>query len=226
MILSESVLALQHMHTHGFIHGDVSAENIMLDAQGHVKIIDYGRSCEIQIDNLEQRMRTIGRCMIYLAPETLSRQSGGRHTDWWALGIVAFEVLVGRSPWRTARDRLALRQEIITERVEPPQNLSGPARHLIASLLEPNPLSRLGSADENAIKNEPFFEGVDWDEVTAQRNTPGVTIGQGPNATEEECMEALQSYREQGLAPAEGAATWSNIEFERVSHAPRINPAT
>ena len=93
IILSEVVVALQHMHAHGFVHRDVKVENIMLDQWGHVKLVDFGLAHKIEGE--EVPMSPMGS-LIYMAPELLRDRVGGRHTDWWAVGILAYEITTGQ----------------------------------------------------------------------------------------------------------------------------------
>ena len=102
VILAELVCGLQHLHEAGFIHRDIKVENVMLDSSGHVKVVDFGLACELQGE--ECPMSPMGS-LIYMAPELLVERVGGRHTDWWAVGILAYELITGRSPWSTFRTR-------------------------------------------------------------------------------------------------------------------------
>jgi len=80
VLLAEVYLGLEHLHAHGFIHRDVKVENIMLDARGHVKLIDFGLACELK--GSDGPVSPTGS-LIYMAPEMIRDHRGGRHTDWY-----------------------------------------------------------------------------------------------------------------------------------------------
>jgi len=119
ILLAELFLALEHMHSHGFIHRDLKIENIMLDKNGHIKLIDFGTvfkltptsssssssSLSASHNNMHSQQVLPRGSLIYLAPELLKDKIGGRHTDWWAYGIVAYELLTGCTPWSSLTNR-------------------------------------------------------------------------------------------------------------------------
>ena len=76
-LLSEVVLAVVHMHANGLIHRDIKVENIMLDSSGHVKLVDFGLACSADEETVSRN-----GSLIYMAPELLRDQTGGRFTDW------------------------------------------------------------------------------------------------------------------------------------------------
>lgn len=219
VILSEVVVALQHMHAHGFIHRDVKVENIMLDAQGHVKLVDYGLACELKGDE-EQPMSPMGS-LIYMAPELLSERAGGRHTDWWAVGILAYEIMNGRSPWSSLSDKRKVRKEIQTVKVMPPRRLSSAASKFICSLLEHDVSKRLGTKDDHELNNAAFFKDIDWTATAARENSPAFVPG--PETTfEQDRHDAIEAYLAQPSREEEEACRrnqWS-MGLEAVDRQP------
>mmetsp|Transcript_51590 Transcript_51590/g.88473 ORF Transcript_51590/g.88473 Transcript_51590/m.88473 type:complete len:207 (-) Transcript_51590:144-764(-) len=133
----------------------------MLDAVGHVKIIDFGLAAELT--GTEQVLSSTGS-LCYMAPEMIKNGTkfGGRHTDWWALGILAFELSTGRTPWSTISDRPLIRYEIQNCQVLPPDSVSPAAGQFVVSLLKADHRLRLGTRCSNDVKKAPFFQGINW----------------------------------------------------------------
>mmetsp|Transcript_25859 Transcript_25859/g.57953 ORF Transcript_25859/g.57953 Transcript_25859/m.57953 type:complete len:540 (-) Transcript_25859:254-1873(-) len=188
VLLSEVVVALEHMHAHGFIHRDIKVENIMVDARGHVKLIDMGLACRIA----DEPRSPVGS-LAYMSPETLAGKPAGRHSDWWSVGVLAFELMTGRSPWSSLADKKLIKKEIKSMKVVPPRRLSSPAGLFITSLLKQDATKRLGTKSDQEIHSASFFQKIDWDETTHQENRPAFVPGD--NAFDEsECDEALFTY--------------------------------
>mmetsp|Transcript_49411 Transcript_49411/g.63391 ORF Transcript_49411/g.63391 Transcript_49411/m.63391 type:complete len:703 (+) Transcript_49411:99-2207(+) len=192
ILLAEIVLGLIHMHKHNFIHCDIKVENIMLDAQGHVKLIDFGLSQEIVEE--EEPMSPIGS-LIYMAPELLVKGTGGRHTDWWALGVLAHEMMTGRSPWSSLTDKKLIKKQIKSMKIQPPDILSKGASDFICNLLTQDMNHRLGTKNSNYVKNASFFHNkIDWDK---QENGLAPSAFKPPEIAfiKSECDNALSMYK-------------------------------
>ena len=116
----------------------------------------------------------------YMAPETLNEKVAyGRVVDWWALGVLIYEMLVGTIPFdsddedkKTGFQRL--KASIRRDAFEYPASITGSARSLLQGLLEKDPASRLGGGEGDAdeIKRHPFFEGIEWDLLLAKKVEP------------------------------------------------------
>jgi len=214
VLLAEITLGLEHMHGHRFIHCDIKVENIMLDAKGHVKLIDFGLSCELGDE--EGPLSPIGS-LIYMAPELLTQSVGGRHTDWWALGVLAHEMMTGRSPWSTLSDKKLIKKQIRKLQVEPPPSVSAAAGAFIVGLLAKDKAVRLGTRGSGTeVRAHAFFNSTDWPALERGDHRPAFTP---PKAAfiREECENALEQYRGADLSPAE----W-DLGVEKVPSLPPV----
>jgi serine/threonine protein kinase len=149
----------------------------MMDATGHLKLIDFGlckrirNSEELLVMHAAPRNKMVPELepmspcgsLAFVPPETLDQQ-GSFAGDWWGLGVIAFELLTGHFPWRNVGtdDDDALRAEIRSGKVELPDFLSPLASSLLKGLLEKVVARRLGYFTANQIKSHGFFKGLDW----------------------------------------------------------------
>lgn len=202
--LAQTVLALEAIHTAGYIHRDIKPDNLLLDANGHMKLSDFGLCKPVDIGLLpaftvvspseatlqslpeessitqEEQLRhwqenrrklafsTVGT-PDYIAPEVLMKRGYGLECDWWSLGAIAFEMMVGFPPFYSD-DPMTTCRKIVNWRTYlrfPPEAdaaLSPAARDFIVRLLC-DVEDRLGTRDIGEIKGHAFFQGVRWEEL-------------------------------------------------------------
>jgi serine/threonine protein kinase len=141
-------------------------ENVLLDHEGHVKLTDFGLSK--QLEDPDATASTFCGTSEYLAPEVLAGHAYSSRIDWWALGILCFELLYGKTPFANP-NRAKLYQAIRTEQPTFSRNTDPETERFIRSLLEKNPDQR---ADFERIKEDPFFMRLDFDEVLAKKIKP------------------------------------------------------
>ena len=167
----EILLAIEYLHSHDIVYRDLKPENVLLDADGHVKLTDFGLSKEGISDNFSAK--SICGTPEYLAPEILDRNGHGKAVDWYSFGALIYEMLTGLPPYYT-KDREKLFERIRRGELQFPSYVSPAARSLLEGLLCRDPSRRLGSsiADAIEVKSHPFFVGTDWDAVYKRKIIP------------------------------------------------------
>jgi len=178
----EILLAIQYLHKKDIVYRDLKPENLLIDKHGHIKITDFGFAKRIEND----RTYTLCGTPEYLAPEIIkgSKVGYGKSVDWWALGILIFEMLSGYPPFYD-NEPVGIYKKIIAGIIEFPRFFDVKAKDLIRKLLNPEISFRLGVNDDgDSVKKHKWFRGVDWDEVFA-RDIPSPWIPVLKN--EEDC---------------------------------------
>ncbi|XP_067419536.1 serine/threonine-protein kinase N1 isoform X2 [Emydura macquarii macquarii] len=165
------VLGLQFLHEHKIVYRDLKLDNLLLDTEGFVKIADFGLCKEGM--GYGDRTSTFCGTPEFLAPEVLTDTSYTRVVDWWGLGVLVYEMLVGESPF-PGDDEEEVFDSIVNDEVRYPRFLSTEAIGLMRRLLRRNPERRLGSSERDAedIKKQPFFRAIDWEALLARRLPP------------------------------------------------------
>uniref|UniRef100_A0A3P9I4T2 non-specific serine/threonine protein kinase n=1 Tax=Oryzias latipes TaxID=8090 RepID=A0A3P9I4T2_ORYLA len=191
--LAQMVLAIDSVHRLGYVHRDIKPDNILLAANGHIRLGDFGSCLRLQEDGMIHSSVAVGT-PDYLSPEilrTVQRGEGyGLECDWWALGICAYEMLLGITPFysESISETYAkiinfqvhkLRDYIIVKK----------ACSLISGLIceRETRLGRKGSSD---FKSHLFFHGVDWDSLH-DRPAPFLPEVSNPTDTSNFDLETL-----------------------------------
>ncbi|XP_042575401.1 serine/threonine-protein kinase N1b isoform X3 [Cyprinus carpio] len=165
------VLGLQFLHDNKIVYRDLKLDNLLLDTEGYVKIADFGL-CKEGMGHGD-RTSTFCGTPEFLAPEILTDTSYTRAVDWWGLGVLIYEMLVGESPF-PGDDEEEVFDSIVNDEVRYPRFLSTEAIGIMRRLLRRNPERRLGSSERDAedIKKQPFFRNIDWDALLQRRVPP------------------------------------------------------
>lgn len=168
---AEIISAIDYLHKKGIIYRDLKLENLLLDKDGHIKIADFGL-CKEDI-TWGNTTKTFCGTPEYLAPEVLEDNDYGRAVDWWGVGVVMYEMMIGRLPFYN-RDHDILFELILMEEVRFPKTISAEAKDLLGGLLVKDPENRLGGGAEDSrdIMNHPFFASINWSDLEKRRLTP------------------------------------------------------
>uniref|UniRef100_A0A7N6BWR6 Protein kinase C n=1 Tax=Anabas testudineus TaxID=64144 RepID=A0A7N6BWR6_ANATE len=160
---AEVTSALMFLHRNGVIYRDLKLDNILLDAEGHCKLADFGMCKEGIMNGLTTT--TFCGTPDYIAPEILQEQEYGASVDWWALGVLMYEMMAGQPPFE-ADNEDDLFESILHDDVLYPVWLSKEAVSILRAFMTKNPAKRLGcvvsQGCEEAIKTHAFFREIDW----------------------------------------------------------------
>ncbi|KAI4289893.1 MAG: hypothetical protein L6R35_000834 [Caloplaca aegaea] len=185
---AEIVLILEFLHNvQGIAYRDMKPENILIDAEGHLKLVDFGFAKKVET----RETYTLCGTPEYLAPEVI-RNSGkyrsvsplfepdpapwraifdsglkpghGTAVDWWAFGILVYEFLVGTPPFWD-NNPMKIYEKICVGKIKYPSDMDEDARSLISGLCSVNPTQRLGNltGGVDRVKSHPFFAPIDWE---------------------------------------------------------------
>ena len=186
--LAELILSIESIHKLDCIHRDIKPDNILIDKTGHIKLSDFGlakvseklfeqKNCSF-IDNndLKENKDEIFKhkknysCVgtaYYVAPEVLTKMGYGPEIDWWSVGVIFFEMLIGYAPF-CSKDTSEACHKILNWKkylkIPSKVKISREAEDLIANLIN-NPNKRLGVNGADEIKAHPFFKGLNWDNI-------------------------------------------------------------
>nr|XP_010589436.1 serine/threonine-protein kinase N2 isoform X2 [Loxodonta africana] len=165
------VLGLQYLHEHKIVYRDLKLDNLLLDTEGFVKIADFGLCKEGM--GYGDRTSTFCGTPEFLAPEVLTETSYTRAVDWWGLGVLIYEMLVGESPF-PGDDEEEVFDSIVNDEVRYPRFLSTEAISIMRRLLRRNPERRLGASEKDAedVKKHPFFRLIDWNTLMDKKVKP------------------------------------------------------
>ena len=167
--IGEIILALEQLHKLGIIYRDIKLENILLDADGHIVLTDFGLSKEFSPQETELRTYSFCGTIEYMAPEVVRGGSTGHNfsVDWWSVGVLTYELLTGASPFTVEGERntqAEISRRILKSHPPIPDYMSITVQDFIRRLLVKDGRKRLGGGreDANELKRHPFFKDFDW----------------------------------------------------------------
>ncbi|CAA7035084.1 unnamed protein product [Microthlaspi erraticum] len=199
--IAEVVLALEYLHSVNIIHRDLKPDNLLINQDGHIKLTDFGLSKVGLINSTDdlsgdsslgnsgffaedgsakaqhsqgkdsRKKHAVVGTPDYLAPEILLGMGHGKTADWWSVGVILFEVLVGIPPFNAETPQQIFENIINRDIPWPnvPEEISYEAHDLINKLLTENPVQRLGATGAGEVKQHHFFKDINWDTLARQK---------------------------------------------------------
>jgi len=209
---AETLAALDYLHSQGVIHRDLKPENMLLSANWHIKLCDFGSAKDLQAPPKEVPADEIGRRQSrrnsfvgtaeYISPEVLHGQEASASSDHWAFGCVVFQMLAGKMPFQGETEYLTFQKVLALDYVFP-KTFPDEAKGIVEKLLEHEVERRLGFAERGgseAIRADPFFgEGFDFQDLWEQP-VPDMATGQDKEEEEDEDEDEAEEKQPKAAA--------------------------
>jgi len=167
---AEITLVFAYLHDLSILYRDLKPETLLLDRAGHCKVTDFGFAKKV-----DYRTWTLCGTPEYLAPEIILSKGHGKAVDWWALGILMYEMLAGYPPFYD-EDPLGIYQKILEGKIKFPWHFDRHSKDLIKKLLTADLTKRLGNLKDGAegIKKHKWFQEINWDELLKRETPPPI----------------------------------------------------
>ena len=223
---AELILAVESIHKLDCIHRDIKPDNILIDKNGHIKLSDFGLAkisenlgqSPILFNKKNKKNRPTHQknysCVgtaYYVAPEVLKKTGYSEDIDWWSVGVIFFEMLVGYAPFCSEETKDVCYKVINWKKfLKIPDDivLSREAEDLIAKMIN-NSNERLGKNGVEEIKAHPFFKNINWNNI---RNTKAPFIPELQNDYDTKYFESFE-YEEEFYPPVKKFKRRKDIEF-------------
>jgi len=211
---AEVTLGMQYLHDNGVVYRDLKPENILLDGSGHILITDFGLCKENMKDN---KTSTIVGTPEYVAPEILDNEAYDYAVDWWSVGILIYEMLVGETPFFSQNHSIMF-NKIKSLPVFIPDYISQDAKDLIEKLLAKDPKERL--TNPQTIREHPWFSDIDFEKFMRKEVDPPIrpAMGNLENFAKELTDENIDDHLNEDEGGEVGEDIFENFAFARPSY--------
>lgn len=235
---AEIVLALEHLHRLNIIHRDLKPENVLLNAENHIQITDFGSACRLKTNQEQQeslneleiegpvrrRQNSFVGTAQYVSPEMLNNHKKvGRPTDLWALGCIIYQLTSGSLAFKERTDYLIF-QKILKLDYKFPDGFNSVIRDLIEQFLKIEPDERLGAHDElkdkvtnedlpyKSIRAHPFFKPLEnrWNSLHLEE-APKILPYVPSNSNSEELRSEFKCNKEIKIEPGLDSAQMERL---------------
>jgi len=185
---AQAILVLEYLHSKDILYRDLKPENLLLDGLGNLKICYFGFA-----KHVEDRTWTLCGTPEYLAPEIIQSKGHGKAVDWWALGVLIFEMLAGYPPFFDDNP-FGVYEKILANKPRFPSHFDRDAKCLIKKLLASDRTKRLGNLKGGSrdVKAHKWFKSIDWEALEQKKVSPPITIktkGKGDTSNFEQYEE-------------------------------------
>ena len=190
--LAHIITIFEYLHSKNIVYRDLKPENILINKNGYLKLTDFGFAKILE----NEKTYTLCGTPEYLAPEIILNKGHGKAVDWWTLGILLYEMLVGIDPF-SDDDPMKTYQKILKGKINFPKTIDKDAKSLIKHLLTQDTSKRFGCL-KNGVKdilNHRFFDGFDWKNFVYLTLTPPYI----PDVKSEDDTSNFEKYPESDL---------------------------
>ena len=202
------LVGLEYIHSQNILHRDIKPENLVFDSRGYLRITDFGIAKKYKVNNRKDTSGTVG----YLAPEVLCNENHNFSIDYYAVGIITFELAYGHRPY-LGKTKSEVKQLILTRQAqidydELPDGYSNEAADFINKLIQRKPKNRLGKNSIKEVINHPWLKGFDWEELKKKKLDAYFIPKIGDNFDKKYCLksdkmstETYERYKQITLEP-------------------------
>lgn len=180
-----------HLQEMLMIYRDLKPENILIDHQGNLKLTDFGFAKFLT--NKEDKTYTACGTPQYMAPEVIRKKGHGLAVDWWAIGVLIYELVSGNAPFAGDTQEVVFGQ-ILSGRIIYPANISDGAKDIVKRFCMPDQNRRLGTSEteHQGIKDHKWFKGTDWNDVELMKEAPPWVPGEDDNQAQETIPDSVE----------------------------------
>ena len=184
------MIGLKYIHGQNILHRDIKPENLVFDNNGYLRITDFGIAKHYVVNNKKDTSGTIG----YLAPEVLCNVNHNFSIDYYAVGIITYELMYGHRPY-LGKTKHEVKQLILTKQAEIdyddlPYGFSNETADFINRLIQRKPKNRLGKDSINEVIEHPWFDGFDWENVERKKIKAPYIPKFGDNFDKKFCLQS------------------------------------
>eukprot|EP01032_Pedospumella_encystans_P019932 gene19932-22657_t len=205
----EIACALHHLHQLKIVYRDLKPENILLTKEGHIRITEFSLAKKNDVAN--PQTFTLCGTPEYLAPEIINGQGYGTSVDWWALGILLYEMCMGFPPFY-GKNPFTVYQKILEGDVKFASAVPNPTKSVISGFLKADRKSRLGCSSFDSVKHHAFFKGIDWHSAAHQLIVPPLA----PTVTAEADSSNYDYYPEETVEEASNLTQEERMMFQAL----------